>query len=138
MLPGLGREPMPGFIAIVRFRTQDVAPLMVMLREAVAVLANHEGFLDARISRAVDDGELITVELAWHTVGAYRRALSAYDVKVQVVPLLSQAIDEPTAFEVLHVRDVSGARDAAGALAADASRVSLGEASARHVPPAPS
>ena len=32
--------------------------------------------------------------------GAYRRALSAYDVKLDAVPLLSRALDEPSAYEI--------------------------------------
>lgn len=138
MLPGPHTEPVPGFVAILRFRSSDVPGLMALLRESVALLSSKPGFIDARIGRAVDDGELIIMQLAWESVGAYRRALSSYDVKVQVVPLLSQAIDEPTAYEVLHQRDAHGSADAAGALAADASTVSLGSASADVVPPAPS
>ena len=42
---------------------------------------------------------LLTSE--WDDVGSYRRALSTYEVKITAVPLLSRAIDEPTAFEVL-------------------------------------
>jgi hypothetical protein len=34
-------------------------------------------------------------------IGSYRRALSPYEVKVVAVPLLSQAIDEPTAYDPL-------------------------------------
>jgi hypothetical protein len=34
-------------------------------------------------------------------VGAYRRALSSYDVRVGAVPLLSRALDEPSAYETL-------------------------------------
>jgi hypothetical protein len=37
----------------------------------------------------------------WDSVGAYRRALSNYDVKVQASSLLGAANDEPAAFEVL-------------------------------------
>ena len=37
----------------------------------------------------------------WQDVGSYRRALSSYDVKVGAVPLLSRAIDEPSAYEPL-------------------------------------
>ena len=37
----------------------------------------------------------------WENVGAYRRALSSYDVKLQAVPLLSRAVDEPSAYEVV-------------------------------------
>lgn len=102
------------------------------------MLGTYPGFIEARIGRAVDDESLVLVQVVWESVGAYRRALSAYDVKVSVVPLLSQALDEPTAFEVLHVRDAHGALDFTGALAADAGSVSLGSAAAERVPPAPS
>jgi hypothetical protein len=138
MLPAQDAGPTPGFVALLRFRSRDVAALMALLRESVSLLATKEGFVDARVSRAIDDGALVTLELSWDTVGSYRRALSSYDVKVQVVPIMSQALDEPTAFEVLHVRDARGATDATGALAADAGTVSLGSASADVVPPAPS
>jgi len=130
--------PTPGFMALLRFRSPDVAGLMAALRESVAVLAAKEGFRSAEICRAIDDPELVVLHMGWDTVGSYRRALSAYDVKVAVVPVISQAIDEPTAFEALHVRDARGAADAPGALAADAGTVRLGHASADVVPPAPS
>ena len=130
--------PTPGFMALLRFRSPDVAALMVTLRESAAVMAAKEGFRSAEVCRAVDDPELVVLRMDWDTVGSYRRALSAYDVKVAVVPVISQAIDEPTAFEALHVRDAHGAADAPGALAADAGTVRLGHASADVVPPAPS
>ena len=138
MLPVPSDGPVPGFVAIVRFRSDAVPELMARLRDAVALLAQQGGFVHARVSRAIDDGALIVVELGWDTVGSYRRALSSYDVKVQVVPLISAAIDEPTAFEVLHAHDDSGVVDASGALAADADTVSLGGASTAYAPPAPS
>jgi hypothetical protein len=37
----------------------------------------------------------------WEHVGAYRRALSSYDVKLNAVPLLSRALDEPSAYELV-------------------------------------
>ena len=141
MLPAQPAEPVPGFVASLRFRgdsPEDAATLVGRLREASALLSGYPGFVDVRVARAIDDGTLISVDLSWDTVGSYRRALSSYDVKLQVVPLLSQALDEPTAFETLHVRDRQGAVDAAGALAADAGSVSLGSAAAGFVPPAPS
>jgi hypothetical protein len=138
MLPARGSDPTPGFVALLRFRSDDVPALMGRLREAATLFATFPGFVDARIGRAIDDGDLIVLQLAWDTVGAYRRALSSYDVKVQVVPIISLAVDEPTAYEILHVRDASGSADASGALAADAKSVSLGSASDGFVPPAPS
>jgi hypothetical protein len=41
------------------------------------------------------------MSLQWVDVGAYRRALGAYDVKVVTTPLLSRALDEPSAYEIL-------------------------------------
>ena len=34
-------------------------------------------------------------------MGAYRRALSGFDVRVRVATLLAEARDEPSAFEIL-------------------------------------
>ena len=138
MLPASDRQPVPGFIALLRFRADDVPGLMAGLRDCVVLLSGFDGFVDARVGRAIDDDRLIVMELGWVTVGDYRRALSSYDVKVNVIPLLSRALDEPTAYEVLHTRDAAGSTDAVGALAADAGSVSLGSAAADVVPPAPS
>ena len=138
MLPAPDASPAPGFVALLRFRSHDVPALTAHLRASVAVLSARDGFINAHMARAIDEPELIVLQLGWDAVGSYRRALSAYDVKVQVVPVLSQAIDEPTAFEVLHFRDAHGVVDTRGALAADASTVSLGSAAAEIVPPAPS
>lgn len=138
MLPAPATGSAPGFVALLRFRSHDVPALIAQLRAAIALLSTKVGFINAHLARAIDDPELIVLQLGWDTVGSYRRALSSYDVKVEVVPVMSQAIDEPTAFEVLHFRDAGGVIDAPGALAADASTVSLGSASAEVVPPAPS
>ena len=138
MLPAHEGGTAPGFVALLRFRSRDVPALMGQLRESVALLSTKAGFVNAHMARAIDEPELILLQLGWLTVGSYRRALSAYDVKVQVVPVISQVLDEPSAFEVLHFRDAAGVIDAPGAVAADAGIVSLGSASAQIVPPAPS
>ena len=141
MLPVEPEGPLPGFVTSLRFRAtsaEDAARVVARLREVTDLLSGFAGFVDARVGRATDDATLIALQVGWVNVGAYRRALSSYDVKVSAVPLLAGAIDEPSAFEVLHVRDVSGSSDAPGALAADAGSVSLGEAAADYVPPAPS
>ena len=46
---------------------------------------------------------MLTTE--WESVGAYRRALSAYDVKLTAVPVLSRALDEPSAYEARRAGD---------------------------------
>ena len=59
----------------------------------------------------------------WQSVGAYRRALSNYDVKVVAVPLMYRAIDEPSAFEpVLAWSAAAGFDEPAPIRAPDADR----------------
>lgn len=71
------------------------------LAAALGVLATKPGYVDGAIGRNLDEPSLWVLQTRWADVGSYRRALSSYDVKVGVVPLLSQAIDEPSAYEVL-------------------------------------
>jgi hypothetical protein len=120
----------------MRFTPDEPRAFIEQVRTAIEILAQRQGFIDARIGRAVDAESLVLVNMRWNSVGAYRRALSAYEVKVSVVPLLSSAIDEDTAFEIVHVRDQQQSCDFTGSRAADADRVGLGEASAGYVPPA--
>ena len=75
---------------------------------ARAVLAAKPGYVDGAIGRNVDDPALWVLQTRWVDVGSYRRALSSYDVKVDVVPLLSQAIDEPSAYELLDETGTEG------------------------------
>ena len=90
-------------IVVNRFRVaaQDAEPFRADLERAHALLAAREGYVDGTVGRNVDDPELWVLSTRWGNVGAYRRALSAYDVKVGAVPLLSRAIDEPSAYEVV-------------------------------------
>ncbi|WP_432830187.1 antibiotic biosynthesis monooxygenase family protein [Dactylosporangium sp. CA-092794] len=68
---------------------------------ALAALAACPGYLRGRLARAYDDPAHWSIVTEWESVGAYRRALSAFDVKVHATPLLAQSLDEPSAFEVL-------------------------------------
>ena len=71
------------------------------LEAALALLAQQRGYADGRLGRNVDDPTLWVMVTRWKDVGSYRRGLSSYDVKVGAVPLLSRAIDEPSAYEPL-------------------------------------
>ncbi len=100
-------------------------------RAALDALAARPGYRSGRIGRAVDDPSAWVLVTEWVGVGAYRRALSSYDVRVRAAPLLATAHDAPSAFEVLG-EDSSGT--ALTDLAADAGTVGLGAASAPVVP----
>jgi len=65
------------------------------------VLAQQRGYVDGLVGRNVDEPTLWVLTTRWKNVGSYRRALSSYDVKLSAVPLLSQAIDEPAAYEIV-------------------------------------
>jgi quinol monooxygenase YgiN len=71
------------------------------VQAALAALAEQAGHLGGTIGRNLDEPTLWTLVTRWEHVGAYRRALSSYDVKLRAVPLLSSALDEPSAFEVV-------------------------------------
>jgi hypothetical protein len=102
---------------------------------ALTTLSRCPGYVRGWLGRATDDPGLWLLSTEWLNVGAYRRALSRYDVRVGVVPLLARAIDEPTEFEVLGAVDSEGGVTASGtALAADAGTVGLGRAAAPEVP----
>ena len=90
-------------LVVTRFRPagDDVASFRADLEATHALLAAQPGYVDGTIGRNMDDPELWVLTTRWDNVGAYRRALSAYDVKVGAVPLLSRAVDEPSAYEVV-------------------------------------
>ncbi|GAA0475719.1 hypothetical protein Ade02nite_41900 [Paractinoplanes deccanensis] len=75
---------------------------------ALGALAERPGYLSGRLTRALEDTSTWTLVTEWESVGAYRRALGAFDVKVHATPLLSQSIDEPSAFETLASAEPGG------------------------------
>jgi quinol monooxygenase YgiN len=90
-------------LVVNRFRVSldDGEVFRAELAAAHAVLAERPGYVDGQVGRNLDDPTLWVLTTRWENVGAYRRALSAYDVKLQAVPLLSRALDEPSAYEVV-------------------------------------
>jgi len=92
-------------LVVNRFRVpdsdSDAAAFRADLATAVGVLRDNPGFVGSDAGRNVDDPTLWALVTRWRDVGSYRRALSSYDVKLHAVPLLSRAIDEPSAFEDL-------------------------------------
>lgn len=126
-------------LVVTRHRVDaDPEAFLAQASQALDALSARPGFVTGAVGRAADDPQLWAVTTRWVHVGAYRRALSAYDVKVRAVPLLSTAVDEPSAFELL--AEVTG--DAAvpatprgrSDRAVDAASVALGSAAAAAVP----
>ena len=90
-------------LVVTRYRVPaaEAADFHVDARAALDVLATRPGWLSGRLGRNADDPELWVLTTEWESVGAYRRALSAYDVKLTAVPVLSRAVDEPSAYELV-------------------------------------
>jgi quinol monooxygenase YgiN len=90
-------------LVVSRFRVplEQGETFRAELQDALDALAERPGHLAGTVGRNVDDPELWVLTTRWEHVGAYRRALSAYDVKLRAVPLLSRALDEPSAYEVV-------------------------------------
>jgi len=113
------------WVVVLRFHvTADgVEQFRDEARAAAHLLEGSAGCDGVQVARASDDPSLWLLITRWRSVGSYRRALSSYDVKLNAVPFLSRAIDEPTAFEVLFAKDAIGEREVSGDLAGDAETV---------------
>ncbi|WP_432558107.1 antibiotic biosynthesis monooxygenase family protein [Granulicoccus sp. GXG6511] len=68
------------------------------LAPVVEILRGKPGFLDAQVGQNLDEPDLWVLVTRWENVGSYRRALGGIESKMVVVPLLSEAIDEPSAY----------------------------------------
>ena len=118
-------------LVVTRFDVPDgeSAGFLTRAQAALAAFAARPGYVRGRIGRAADDPTAWVMTTEWTGVGAYRRSLSAYDVKVDAAPLLSLGRDEPSAFEVLHASDAAGTSTGESRRAVDAGDVGVGEAS---------
>ena len=101
-------------LVVNRFRVEegDATSFAEDLAKALALLAAKPGYVAGAVGRNLDDPALWVLETRWANVGSYRRALSAYDVKLGAVPLLSQALDEPSAYEVIGDDGAAGLNEA--------------------------
>jgi hypothetical protein len=88
-------------LSVLRFRVTDEPTFTADAETALRVLAARPGYLAGRAGRATDDPSAWVLVTEWRDIGSYRRALGNYDVKLYAQALLSQALDEPGAFEVL-------------------------------------
>lgn len=64
-----------------------------------SVLAQAPGFIDGVIGQNLDDPTLWHLSTNWENVGSYRRALNSTRAKLEAIPILARAIDEPGAYE---------------------------------------
>ena len=99
LLPGSRLNPMH---AIARFKVPlgEAAHFQTLLATALDAFSKCHGFRDGHYGQNLDDPTLWSLVTKWENVGSYRRALSNNDVKMNAVPTLARAIDEPGAYEL--------------------------------------
>ncbi len=79
-----------------------VARFLARARCALELLTAAPGCHGGELGRAVDAPDRWVLVVRFASVHAYRRALSPFEVREHVVPLLSEAlVDEPATYEVL-------------------------------------
>jgi heme-degrading monooxygenase HmoA len=83
--------------AVTRLRVieTDAAGFAAAVGVLLAALAARPGFRDGELGRCTDDPGLWALVTRWDGVGAYRRALSAAEVKLAGAPVWVYAVDEP-------------------------------------------
>jgi heme oxygenase (mycobilin-producing) len=111
-------------LVVTRYVVDDPAggeSFRLRARDALEALAAQPGCRAGHVARALDDPRRWVVQTEWDSVGSYRRALSAYDVKVRAVPLMYEQVDEETAYESLVAAGPEGLTDSRSDLAAGAS-----------------
>ena len=91
---------------MTRFRVPetDIDTFRTAADDLLGLLCGLPGFERGSLGRAADDPDLWVLATAWEGVGAYRRALSAYDVKMTAPAVMAYAVHEPSAFEVVTSR----------------------------------
>lgn len=118
-------------LAITRYLVpaDEADSFLLRARNALAALAARPGHEWGTVARSTDDPTTWTMTTRWQSVGAYRRALGGYEVKLQAHPLMYLAVDEPSGFEELLTSDGSGeVTEHASDRARDADTFGLGDA----------
>lgn len=98
-------------LVVTRFMVPvgDADGFAAQAEQALRAFAGCPGYRHGRLGRAADDATVWLLVTEWDGAGAYRRALSHYQVKIAATPLMALAEQVPSAFEVL--REVTAGGD---------------------------
>jgi hypothetical protein len=86
--------------AVARFTVglADAHKFEADLNTALDAFSQCTGFKNGEIGQNLDEPTLWSLTTHWENVGSYRRALSNLNVKMNAIPILARAIDEPGAY----------------------------------------
>lgn len=90
------------------------------LRSCLAILASNSGCMGIELGRSMDSESEFVLVSRWDNVGSYRKALSNYQVKSEVIPFISMHTKDSFTGEVIETGNVSGSESFPSALAEDA------------------
>ena len=126
-------------LLVCRFRPDawpdGPAALLARARHALALLSARPGCLDATLAQATDEPSAWLLVARFESVAAYRRALSPFEVREHVAPLLADALaDEPSVYEPRLHAEGGEVTEPTSMIAADAGTVRLGEAAGPTTP----
>ncbi len=99
-------------IAVSRFRVdaQGTDAFVGRANDAVNFFRTRAGNQSAELVRNLDDADLWAIVTTWDNVGSYRRSFNGFEAKVILMTLLSEAIDEPSAYAAPDVVGVNRPR----------------------------
>ena len=88
-------------IAVARFELplSQADQFRAELEAVKAVLSEATGYIGGTVGQNLDEPTLWVLTTEWENVGSYRRALSSTRAKLEAIPVLARAIDEPGAYE---------------------------------------
>jgi hypothetical protein len=92
-----------GVLVVTRFEVpaEDADAFVALAERALAALAEQVGYVSGTVGHAVDHEAGWALVTRWDSIGSYRRALSAFDVRTSLLPLTARAVDEPGAYEII-------------------------------------
>lgn len=76
-----------------------IADFTARVARLQTALSTRPGYQRSQLARALDDPSRWVLISEWAGVGAWRRSLSDYDVRMEIVPLMAMAQDEPGVYE---------------------------------------
>ncbi len=86
----------------------------------VKLCAQSPGFLSGELGQSTDSLEDFTVIHRWADVGAYRKFLSRYEVKLEVIPFLSTFTKDSVTVEIIMDSQSGQVESGTSSLASDA------------------
>ena len=84
------------------------------------LVGQSPGFLSSELGQSTDSLQDLTLIHRWEGVGAYRKFLSRYEVKLEVIPFLSKFTKESVTVEIISDSQSDMSQSAASSLAPDA------------------